>query len=91
LFFLKVVSGQTIPEILTREGATDLVNLLVKSGLDETLSGDGPFTILAPTNEAIAKLPRETLDALMNDKDLLKKVLLYHVIPAKVSTKVDCW
>jgi transforming growth factor-beta-induced protein len=79
-----VVSGQTIPEILTREGATDLVNLLVKSGLDETLSGDGPFTILAPTNEAIAKLPRETLDALMNDKDLLKKVLLYHVIPAKV-------
>jgi uncharacterized surface protein with fasciclin (FAS1) repeats len=57
-----------------------LAKLLTDTGLDETLRGKGPFTVFAPTDEAFAKLPKATLDALANDKEALKKVLLYHVI-----------
>ena len=78
--------GQSLPEVLTREGATTLVDFVVKAGLAETLSGDGPFTVFAPTNEAFDKLPKSTVDALMANPDLLKKVLLYHVIPAEVKS-----
>jgi len=70
---------------LTREGATTLVDLVVKAGLEETLNGDGPFTVFAPTNEAFENLPQDTLDALMADMELLKKVLLYHVLPTEVT------
>ena len=57
---------------------------MVKAGLAETLSGEGPFTVFAPTNEAFEKLPSDLLDTLMNDNDLLTKVLLAHVVPGKV-------
>jgi uncharacterized surface protein with fasciclin (FAS1) repeats len=49
-----------------------------------TLSGKGPFTVLAPTNAAFKKVPKATLDAIAADKTLLKKVLTYHVISGKV-------
>ena len=54
--------------------------------LAETLSGDGPFTVFAPTNEAFEKLPQSVVDALMADPEALKKVLLYHVIPAEIKS-----
>ena len=84
---MQITSAQKIPEVLTREGATTLVDLVVKAGLDETLAGDGPFTVFAPTNEAFEKLPKEMIDGLMADPEVLKKVLLYHVLPSEVQSK----
>ena len=78
--------GQKLPDVLTREGATTLVDFVVKAGLAETLSGDGPFTIFAPTNEAFEKLPQSVVDQLMADPEALKIVLLYHVIPAEIKS-----
>lgn len=54
------------------------------AGLTETLRGDGPFTVFAPTDEAFARLPKETLDALLKDKAKLASVLTYHVVSGKV-------
>jgi uncharacterized surface protein with fasciclin (FAS1) repeats len=51
----------------------------------ETLKGKGPFTVFAPTDEAIAKIPKADLDALIADKAKLTKVLTYHVLTANVS------
>ena len=86
--------AQTIPEVLTREGATTLVDFVVKAGLEDVLNGDGPFTIFAPTNEAFEKLPESTVEGLKADPELLKKVLLYHVVPAEIKstdiTEIRC-
>ena len=51
------------------------------AGLVETLAGEGPFTVFAPTNKAFAKIPKDTLDGLLADKDALTAVLLRHVVP----------
>jgi uncharacterized surface protein with fasciclin (FAS1) repeats len=61
-----------------------LVSLVEKAGLAETLSGKGPYTVFAPTNAAFAKVPKKTLNMLANNKAMLKKVLLYHVLPGRV-------
>ena len=50
----------------------------------ETLQSDGPFTVFAPTDEAFAKLPEGTVEALLADPDQLRAILLYHVVPGKV-------
>jgi len=64
-----------------------LVTALRVAGLVETLSGPGPFTVLAPTNEAFAKLPAGVLTNLLkpSNKALLVKLLTYHVIPGAVN------
>lgn len=61
-----------------------LVAAVQAAGLAETLSGDGPFTVFAPTDEAFAKLPAGTVEALLNDKERLTAILTYHVVPGKV-------
>ena len=61
-----------------------LVAAVQQAGLVDTLKGPGPFTVFAPTDEAFAKIPKAQLDALLQDKDKLSKVLTYHVVPAKV-------
>ena len=61
-----------------------LVKAVKAADLVETLSGEGPFTVFAPTDDAFAKIPAETLEALVNNKDKLTAVLTYHVVPAKV-------
>jgi uncharacterized surface protein with fasciclin (FAS1) repeats len=60
---------------------------LTEAGLIETLKGDGPFTVFAPTDEAFAKIPKGTLDNLLKNKEQLTKVLLYHVVPGKVTAE----
>ena len=64
---------------------TTLVAAVKAAGLVETLSGPGPFTVLAPTNEAFAALPAGTVENLLKpeNKDMLTKVLTCHVIAAK--------
>ncbi|MDX2042582.1 MAG: fasciclin domain-containing protein [Acidobacteriota bacterium] len=61
-----------------------LVTAVKEAGLVETLKGNGPFTVFAPTDEAFAKIPKATLEGLLKDKEALKKVLLYHVVAGKV-------
>lgn len=61
-----------------------LVTAVKAAGLVETLKGAGPFTVFAPTDEAFAKLPKGTLEALLADKAKLTQVLTYHVVPGKV-------
>ena len=63
-----------------------LVAAIGAAGLGETLSGEGPFTVFAPTNEAFAALPAGVLDALLlpENKDALTKILTYHVVPGAV-------
>jgi uncharacterized surface protein with fasciclin (FAS1) repeats len=63
---------------------TTLVKLVQQAGLVETLKGPGPFTVFAPTDEAFSKVPKETLAALGADKEKLRAVLTYHVVPGKV-------
>jgi uncharacterized surface protein with fasciclin (FAS1) repeats len=64
-----------------------LATALEAAGLVGTLKGPGPFTVFAPTDEAFAKVPKATLDALLKDKAALTKVLTYHVVPGKVMAK----
>ena len=64
---------------------TTLVSAVQAAGLEETLRGEGPFTVFAPTDDAFAAVPKETLDALLADpKGALTDVLTYHVVPGKV-------
>jgi uncharacterized surface protein with fasciclin (FAS1) repeats len=68
---------------------TTLVAAVKAAGLVDTLSGPGPFTVFAPTNEAFDKLPAGTVDTLLKpeNKETLVKILTYHVVPGKVSSK----
>jgi uncharacterized surface protein with fasciclin (FAS1) repeats len=61
-----------------------LVAAVKAAGLVETLKGEGPFTVFAPTDEAFAKLPEGTVEALLEDKAKLTAILTYHVVPGKV-------
>jgi uncharacterized surface protein with fasciclin (FAS1) repeats len=77
-----------IIETATAAGSfTTLATALEAAGLVETLKGTGPFTVFAPTDEAFAKLPKGTLDALLADKEKLTAVLTYHVVPGKVTSE----
>jgi len=61
-----------------------LVKAVQTAGLVDTLSGDGPFTVFAPTDAAFAKLPAGTVERLLADKEKLIQILTYHVVPDKV-------
>jgi len=61
-----------------------LVAAVQAAGLVDTLSGEGPFTVFAPSDEAFAKLPEGTLDSLLQDVEKLKGILTYHVLTGKV-------
>ena len=61
-----------------------LVTAVKAASLVETLKGEGPFTVFAPTDAAFAKVPKDTLNALLADKAALANVLTYHVVAGKV-------
>ena len=63
-----------------------LVAAVQAAGLVETLKGPGPFTVFAPTDEAFAKLPPGTVEALLADKAKLTAILTYHVVAGNVSS-----
>lgn len=74
-----------IVELAANAGSFNTLLAAVKAaGLVETLSGDGPFTVFAPTDEAFAQIPESDLQALLADKEALTAVLTYHVVPGKV-------
>lgn len=75
------VPTQTIAQIAAGDARfSTLVTALKAADLVDTLNGKGSFTVFAPTNDAFAKLPAGTLDAVLADKNLLTKILLYHVL-----------
>jgi len=63
-----------------------LFNLLIQANLNDTLSGNGPFTVFAPTNSAFMKVPQETLESFLVDTEKLAEILKYHVVPKKVTS-----
>ncbi|MYC63815.1 MAG: fasciclin domain-containing protein [Caldilineaceae bacterium SB0661_bin_34] len=75
----------TIVEIAVSDGRFEtLVAALQAADLVETLEGPGPFTVFAPTDDAFAKLPEGTVEALLEDIPALTAILLYHVVPGNV-------
>ncbi len=60
-----------------------LTRAVSTAGLTETLKGKGPFTVFAPSDEAFAKLPSSTVDALLKDPSRLKSVLNYHIVQGR--------
>jgi uncharacterized surface protein with fasciclin (FAS1) repeats len=76
---------QTIVDVATAaEQFGTLLSAVKAAGLVETLSGDGPFTVFAPTDAAFAKLPEGTVSGLLKDKDALTGVLTYHVVAGRL-------
>lgn len=80
--------GKDIVDTAVAAGSFNtLVAAVTAADLVDTLKGDGPFTVFAPTDEAFAKLPDGTVENLLKpeNKEKLQAVLLYHVVPGKVS------
>lgn len=75
----------TIVEVASDAGTfSTLLAAAEAAGLVDTLNGDGPFTVFAPTDEAFAALPDGTLEGLLEDTDALSEILLYHVVSGEV-------
>ncbi|QKE84168.1 fasciclin domain-containing protein [Arthrobacter sp. NEB 688] len=78
-------SADIVDTAVAAGGFTTLATALEAAGLVETLKGEGPYTVFAPTDEAFTALPAGTLDDLLADpKGALTDVLTYHVVPGKV-------
>lgn len=83
----EATEGETIVDIATsNEDFSTLAELVTTAGLAETLSGEGPFTVLAPTNEAFEAVDAATLEELQNDTEQLTTVLQNHVIEGAVTS-----
>lgn len=81
-----VPSGNTIASIVANDpNFSTLLAAVQAAGLVDTLNSAGPFTVFAPTNAAFAKVPEADLNALLNDPAQLKALLLYHVVPGRVT------
>ena len=63
-----------------------LATALTEAGLIDALKGEGPFTVFAPTDDAFSKLSEGTVESLLNDKETLTTILLYHVISGRVTS-----
>ena len=82
-------SKDIIDNAVNSKDHTTLVAAVKAAGLVDTLKGNGPFTVFAPTNAAFAKLPAGTVDTLVKpeNKATLTKILTYHVVAGKVDAK----
>jgi len=80
-------SKNIIQNAVNSKDHTTLVAAVKAAGLVDTLSGPGPFTVFAPTNEAFAKLPAGTVDNLIKpeNKATLTEILTYHVVPGRMT------
>lgn len=84
LFAFAASAADIVDTAVSAGSFNTLVTAVKAAGLVDTLKGPGPFTVFAPTDEAFAKLPAGTVDALLKDPAKLKKILLYHVVAGKV-------
>lgn len=83
---VKAQAADIVDTAVSAGSFNTLVAAVQAAGLVETLKGDGPFTVFAPTDEAFAALPEGTVETLLlpENKDQLVEILTYHVVPAKV-------
>lgn len=94
LLVTSLISGcasMSAPKNIVDTAAADpefatLAKLINDAGFADTLRGAGPYTVFAPSNEAFKAVPAKTLEALANDKERLKAMLAYHVVPGKVTS-----
>ncbi|MGH1542688.1 MAG: fasciclin domain-containing protein [Arenicella sp.] len=88
LFAFQVSAGEMKKDIVDTAVAAGsfntLATALTEAGLIDTLKGEGPFTVFAPTDEAFAKIPADQLSAILADKEKLTAILTYHVVSGKV-------
>ena len=80
----EVVLADLVDTAVGAGSFSTLVSAVQAAGLEDTLRGEGPFTVFAPTDAAFAKIPQDQLAAILADKDLLTKILLYHVVPGRL-------
>ncbi|MDL2343793.1 fasciclin domain-containing protein [Deinococcus sp. MIMF12] len=81
-----VPAGNTIAAIVSNDpNFSTLLAAVQAAGLTQTLAQPGPYTVFAPTNAAFAKIPADQLQALLNNPAQLRAVLLYHVVPGRVT------
>ena len=82
----KMAKGDIVETAMEAGKFSTLVAALKQADLVETLQGEGPFTVMAPTDDAFASLPEGTLEMLLmpENKEKLAEILTYHVIPSKV-------
>ncbi len=80
----KTASMTIVETAVTAGNFETLVTAVKAAGLADVLSGEGPFTVFAPTDAAFAALPTGTVESLLKDKDQLTSILTYHVVPGKV-------
>jgi uncharacterized surface protein with fasciclin (FAS1) repeats len=82
-------SKNIVENAMNSKDHTTLVSAVKAAGLVDTLEGSGPFTVFAPTNAAFDKLPAGTVDTLLKpeNKDMLAKVLTYHVVAGRITAK----
>lgn len=88
-FVPSTAEGQDGDIVAVAQAAGNFETLLAAAtaaDLVATLQSEGPFTVFAPTDEAFAQIPEEQLQALLQDKEALTRVLLYHVVPGKVGS-----
>lgn len=78
------MTEDTVVDVAINNEFNTLVAAVQAAGLVDTLSGEGPFTVFAPTDEAFAALPEGTLDSLLADPEALAEILTYHVVSGKV-------
>ena len=81
----KTASNDIVETAVSAGSFNTLVAAVQAADLAEVLAGEGPYTVFAPTDEAFAKLPAGTVEALLANPDQLREILLYHVVPGKVT------
>lgn len=97
LLALAVVAGAAMPATSAAQGGKDVVQVATEAGsfttlvaavqaagLVETLKGEGPFTVFAPSDAAFEKLPPGTVEALLQDRAALSSILTFHVVPGRI-------
>jgi len=80
----KAVQANIVETADSAGSFTTLLAAAETAGLAATLTGEGPYTVFAPTDDAFAKLPEGTVEALLADPEALREILLYHVVPGRV-------
>ena len=82
----KAASATIVDTAVSAGSFNTLVAAVKAAGLVETLQSSGPFTVFAPTDEAFAKRPEGTVEGPLANPEKLKQILLYHVVPGRVSS-----
>jgi uncharacterized surface protein with fasciclin (FAS1) repeats len=81
----KTASNNIVETAVSAGTFNTLVAAVQAADLADTLAGEGPYTVFAPTDEAFAKLPAGTVETLLANPEQLREILLYHVVPGKVT------